>query len=199
MPRHTRTTRLTPLAVRAAAVATTTTALALAAVLPASAEPVTAAVAPIARTGPLVGPSPLTTGLTAVTASTAAQVANAQSLITAPAAARTSALSKAMSKIGAPYVWGAAGPGSFDCSGLVLWSYKQVGVSLPHSSQAQSRMGTPVAKSDLRPGDLVFFYSPVSHVAIYIGNGKVVHASTSGQPVKVSDLKNMPFNSARRI
>jgi cell wall-associated NlpC family hydrolase len=115
------------------------------------------------------------------------------------AARSASALSKAMSKIGKPYVYGATGPNAFDCSGLVGWAYKQVGVSLPRTSAAQSRVGTPVSKSDLRPGDLVFFYKPVSHVAIYIGNGKVVHASTSGQPVKISDLNQMPFNSARRV
>ncbi len=116
-----------------------------------------------------------------------------------PAARGASAMQKAMSKIGKPYVWGATGPNAFDCSGLVSWSYKQLGVSLPRSSAAMSRVGTPVAKSALRPGDLVFFYKPVSHVAIYIGNGKVVHASTSGQPVKISEMSRMPFNSARRV
>jgi len=120
-------------------------------------------------------------------------------LVSAASGKATSAMNKALSKLGAPYVWGATGPNAFDCSGLVSWSYKQIGVSLPRSSAAQSRVGTPVAKSDLRPGDLVFFYNPVSHVAIYIGNGKVVHASTSGQPVKISELSRMPFNSARRI
>jgi cell wall-associated NlpC family hydrolase len=115
------------------------------------------------------------------------------------AARGTNALASAMSKLGKPYVYGATGPNAFDCSGLVGWAYKQVGVTLPRTSAAQSRVGKPVAKSDLRPGDLVFFYSPVSHVAMYIGNGKVVHASTSGQPVKVSDLNKMPFNSARRV
>jgi cell wall-associated NlpC family hydrolase len=115
------------------------------------------------------------------------------------AARSAGALSKAMSKIGKPYVYGATGPNAFDCSGLVGWAYKQVGVSLPRTSAAQSRVGTPVSKANLRPGDLVFFYKPVSHVAIYIGNGKVVHASTSGQPVKISELDRMPFNSARRV
>jgi cell wall-associated NlpC family hydrolase len=115
------------------------------------------------------------------------------------AARGANALASAMSKLGKPYVYGATGPNAFDCSGLVGWAYKQVGVTLPRTSAAQSRVGKPVAKSDLRPGDLVFFYSPVSHVAMYIGNGKVVHASTSGQPVKVSDLNKMPFNSARRV
>ena len=108
-------------------------------------------------------------------------------------------MSIAMGKLGAPYRWGAAGPGAFDCSGLVYWSYRQIGTTLPRSSSAQSRVGTPVSKSALQPGDLVFFYRPVSHVAIYIGGGRVVHASTSGQPVKISNLGNMPFATARRI
>jgi cell wall-associated NlpC family hydrolase len=112
---------------------------------------------------------------------------------------RATAMNAALSKIGVPYVWGAAGPRAFDCSGLVLWAFNRVGISLPHSSAAQSRIGAPVAKSDLRPGDLVFFYSPVSHVGMYIGNGMVVHASEPGQPVKVSPISHMPFHNARRL
>ncbi|AEA28311.1 NLP/P60 protein [Pseudonocardia dioxanivorans CB1190] len=109
------------------------------------------------------------------------------------------ALKAAMTQIGKPYVWGAAGPSAYDCSGLVMWAYKQIGVSLPHSSSAQSTMGTAVSKDQLQPGDLVFFYSPVSHVGIYAGNGMVLNASTSGQPVKMSKLSSMPFHNARRL
>lgn len=112
---------------------------------------------------------------------------------------RTSAMNAALSKIGVPYVWGAVGPRAFDCSGLVMWAFKRVGISLPRTSAAQSRVGTPVAKSDLRPGDLVFFYSPVSHVGIYVGNGQVVHAPEPGQRVKISPLGHMPFHNARRL
>lgn len=109
------------------------------------------------------------------------------------------ALNAALTQRGKPYVWGAAGPSAFDCSGLVMWAFKQVGISLPHSSSAQSRMGTPVSRDQLQPGDLVFFYSPVSHVGIYAGNGQVINATTSGQPVKLSNISGMPFNSARRL
>jgi cell wall-associated NlpC family hydrolase len=110
------------------------------------------------------------------------------------------AVNTALAQVGKPYVWGASGPGSFDCSGLTMYSYAAAGVSLPHSSSAQSGMGTPVSRDQLQPGDLVFFYSPVSHVAMYIGNGQIVHASTSGEPVKVASLDSMPdYNSARRI
>lgn len=109
------------------------------------------------------------------------------------------ALRAAITKIGLPYVWGAAGPNAFDCSGLVLWAYKQLGVNLPHSSAQQSRMGKPVSRADLRPGDLVFFYSPVSHEGIYLGDNKVFNAFDRGQPLKVSDMSRMPFHSARRL
>ncbi|MGI5126559.1 C40 family peptidase [Pseudonocardia sp. CA-107938] len=179
----------------------TTTAAALTALLPATpaaaapqrpvpvvpvSEPVAVEVAPIA----LPDPAALTRSIADI---------NSRVEAARVAARNAGAMSSAMSKLGKPYVYGATGPNAFDCSGLVGWAYKQVGVSLPRTSSAQSRVGTPVAKSDLRPGDLVFFYSPVSHVAIYIGGGKVVHASTSGQPVKISALNTMPFNSARRV
>jgi cell wall-associated NlpC family hydrolase len=109
------------------------------------------------------------------------------------------ALNVAMGKMGVPYVWGAVGPNAFDCSGLVQWAYKQQGIRLPRTAAQQSQVGTPVARKDLRPGDLVFFYSPVSHVGIYVGNNKILNASESGQPVKISNMANMPFHNARRI
>ncbi|NYJ05164.1 C40 family peptidase [Petropleomorpha daqingensis] len=108
--------------------------------------------------------------------------------IVADSAAAQTAVDTAMAQRGKPYVWAAAGPSSFDCSGLVLYAYKAAGISLPHSSLQQSRMGQAVSRSDLRPGDLIFFYSPVSHVGIYIGNGQMVHAPTSGDVVKVASI-----------
>jgi peptidoglycan DL-endopeptidase CwlO len=109
------------------------------------------------------------------------------------------ALTLAKGKLGNPYVWGAAGPNAFDCSGLVVWAYKQVGISLPHSSAALSTTGTPVSKAALQPGDLVFFYSPVSHVGIYAGNGRVLNATQSGEPVQYTNLANLPFHNAVRL
>jgi cell wall-associated NlpC family hydrolase len=109
------------------------------------------------------------------------------------------ALALAKGKVGTPYVWGAAGPSAFDCSGLIVWAYKQLGVSLPHSSATLSTMGTPVSKAALQPGDLVFFYSPVSHVGIYAGNGMVLNATQSGEPVQFSKLANLPFHNAMRL
>jgi cell wall-associated NlpC family hydrolase len=95
------------------------------------------------------------------------------------------AVNYALSQVGDAYVYGAAGPDSFDCSGLTMMAWAQAGVSLPHSSSGQMGSGTPVSQSELQPGDLVFYYSPVSHVGIYIGNGQIVHAanpSTGVQP-----------------
>jgi cell wall-associated NlpC family hydrolase len=118
----------------------------------------------------------------------------------APTVRAQTAVNTALAQIGDPYAWGAAGPSAFDCSGLTEYAYRAAGVSLPHSSGAQSTMGTPVAYSDLRPGDLVFFYSPVSHVAMYIGNGEIVQATTSGHPVAVTKLAYMPgYVGARRL
>jgi len=108
------------------------------------------------------------------------------------------ALQAALSKVGSPYEYGAAGPGSFDCSGLVQWAYKQAGVTLPRTSQAQAGVGTPVAQQDLQPGDIVAFYGG-GHVGIYAGNGNVVHAPDYGQPVKVAPMRYMDFTTARRV
>ena len=104
----------------------------------------------------------------------------------------------ALSRIGSPYSWGAAGPNSFDCSGLVMWSFQQAGIALPHSSQALAAGGQPVSLSDIQPGDVVTYYSDASHVSIYIGDGMMVHASTYGSPVKVAPVGNAPIYDVRR-
>jgi cell wall-associated NlpC family hydrolase len=108
------------------------------------------------------------------------------------------AVEAAMGQRGKPYVWAAGGPSSFDCSGLTSYAFRAAGINLPHSSLSQSRMGQEVSRDQLQPGDLVFFYSPVSHVGIYIGNGQMVHAPTSGDVVKVAPLMS-GFSGARRI
>jgi cell wall-associated NlpC family hydrolase len=97
----------------------------------------------------------------------------------------------AMAQRGKPYVWAASGPGSYDCSGLVQYAFRAAGISLPHSSRMQSQMGQRVSRAEARPGDLVAFYSPVSHIGIYIGNGQMVHAPTSGDVVKVASVDVM--------
>jgi peptidoglycan DL-endopeptidase CwlO len=100
-------------------------------------------------------------------------------------------IDRALAQRGKPYVWAASGPGSFDCSGLVQYAFQAAGLSLPHSSRMQSQMGTPVSRAEARAGDLVAFYSPVSHIGIYLGNGQMVHAPTSGDVVKVADVDAM--------
>jgi cell wall-associated NlpC family hydrolase len=98
-----------------------------------------------------------------------------------------------------PYVWGAAGPNSYDCSGLVMWAYQKVGISLPHYTGDQWTAGTHVSRKDMRPGDLVFFYSDLHHMGIYIGGGMMVHAPRTGDVVRVVPLGNRPFAGAVRI
>lgn len=108
------------------------------------------------------------------------------------------AVKTACAQIGKPYVWGAGGPGSFDCSGLTQYAWKAAGVSLTHFTGAQWKQGTAVSKADLRPGDLVFFYSDLHHVGMYVGNGLMVHASRAGVPVRMARIDNMPYMGARR-
>ncbi|EOD69856.1 NlpC/P60 family protein [Amycolatopsis vancoresmycina] len=108
--------------------------------------------------------------------------------VKAPTAAAQAAVNAALSKLGSAYVWGATGPSTFDCSGLMQWAYKQAGITLPRTSSAQAGFGTPVSRDQLQPGDLVAYYSPVSHIGMYIGDGKMVHAPTSGDVVKISPL-----------
>lgn len=104
----------------------------------------------------------------------------------------------ALTQLGKPYSWGATGPDAFDCSGLIQWAFLQTGRRLPRSSQALAEGGTPVSQADLLPGDIVTFYSDVSHAGIYIGDGLMVHASTFGTPVKVAPIASSPFHNARR-
>lgn len=109
------------------------------------------------------------------------------------------AVQVAMAQIGDPYVWGAGGPGAFDCSGLTSYAWAAAGVSLPHSSAAQMGHGTRVPRSEVRAGDLLFFYSPVHHVGLAISNTMMVHASTFGVPVKVAPIDSSPFTAATRL
>lgn len=105
----------------------------------------------------------------------------------------------AYSKIGSPYVWGAEGPNSFDCSGFTSYVFRNaVGVSIPRTSSAQSGLGKTVSKANLQPGDLVFFNtsgSGVSHVGIYVGGGKMVHAPSSGKSVTTSSINSSYYSS----
>jgi peptidoglycan DL-endopeptidase CwlO len=109
------------------------------------------------------------------------------------------AVQAALTQVGAPYSWGGAAPGGFDCSGLVMWAFQQAGIALPHSSQALAHGGQPVALSDLQPGDVLTFYSDASHAGLYIGDGLMVHSSTYGVPVRVVPMNSSgPIYDARR-
>ncbi|MZD06361.1 hypothetical protein GTW43_14835 [Streptomyces sp. SID5785] len=109
------------------------------------------------------------------------------------------ALAAARSALGKPYVWGASGPSSFDCSGLMQWSYAQAGVGLPRTSQAQRYAGRQVPLSQARPGDLVAYGSDAHHIGIYAGNGQVIHAPHPGAPVRYDPVGMMPVSSVTRV
>jgi peptidoglycan DL-endopeptidase CwlO len=98
------------------------------------------------------------------------------------------AVSYARAQVGDPYCYGGAGPGCFDCSGLTMMAWQQAGVSLPHSSAAQYNVGRRISASELQPGDLIFYYSPISHVSIYIGGGQRISATHTGDYVRVQSL-----------
>ncbi|MFC4019526.1 NlpC/P60 family protein [Micromonospora sp. GCM10011542] len=112
-------------------------------------------------------------------------------------AART-AIRTACGKVGKPYVWGAVGPNAFDCSGLTQYAYKAAGISLTHFTGAQWNEGKAIPRSEARPGDLVFFFSDLHHVGLYLGNDKMVHAPRAGKPVNVSSINYMPVAGFRR-
>lgn len=105
----------------------------------------------------------------------------------------------ALGQIGDRYVFGAAGMQTWDCSGLTMRAFAAAGVSLPHSSRAQFRYGKHISRSQLRPGDLIFFKRPISHVGIYIGNGKMIHAPRPGSRVKIAPINQMRYAGAVRL
>ncbi|MDX3855840.1 NlpC/P60 family protein [Streptomyces sp. AK02-01A] len=118
----------------------------------------------------------------------------------APSSARAAAaLLAAQRAVGRPYVWGANGPTGFDCSGLTQWSYAQAGVGLPRTSQAQRYAGRRVPLSEARPGDLVAYRDDASHIAMYAGNGQVIHAPYPGASVRYDPVGMMPVSSVTRV
>lgn len=111
----------------------------------------------------------------------------------------TVALRAALTQRGKPYIWGAAGPNSYDCSGLVEWAFAQEGISLPHYTGSLWNSGMHISRANLEPGDLVFFFADISHVGIYIGNGLMVDAPSSGQVVQVQAVFWDSYVGAVRI
>ncbi len=119
----------------------------------------------------------------------------------APPATHGGVVGVAMQYLGTPYVWGGASPSGFDCSGLVMYAFAQIGISLPHSSYAQYGYGSPVSRGDLQPGDIVFF-DGLGHVGIYVGGGSFIHAPHTGDVVKISSLSGWyasTYVGARRL
>jgi peptidoglycan DL-endopeptidase CwlO len=111
-----------------------------------------------------------------------------------PPSSHSSVVSIALQYLGVPYVWGGASPSGFDCSGLTMYAYAKVGVYLPHNAAMQYGMGSPVSRSQLAPGDLVFF-NGLSHVGMYIGGGRFVHAPHTGDVVKISSLSEYWYSA----
>lgn len=110
------------------------------------------------------------------------------------------AVQYAIAQLGKPYIFASSGPNGFDCSGLTSAAYASVGISLPHQSRSQFGVGVPVAKSDLQPGDLLFFYGGITHVGMYVGNGVMIHSAPSGRGVHYSNLATYPsYQGARRV
>ncbi|GGR53529.1 MULTISPECIES: C40 family peptidase [Streptomyces] len=119
--------------------------------------------------------------------------------VPAPSGRAAMAVAYAYGKLGSPYVWGATGPNAFDCSGLVQAAYRAAGLSLPRTSYAQIDAGRRISRSELRPGDLVFFYPGISHVGIYVGGGRMIHAPNPSAPVRLDPIGQMPFAGATRV
>jgi cell wall-associated NlpC family hydrolase len=115
-----------------------------------------------------------------------------------PTGAAAVAVHTALAQLGKPYVWGASGPSSFDCSGLTMYAWAAAGVSLAHSSAVQYSSLPHVSRSELRPGDLVFFGSPIHHVGMYIGKGLMVAAPSSGRVVQVQEVFRRDYVGASR-
>ena len=148
------------------------------------------ALTPVAASADAGGPAP---GVAAPLSIAAAPVA-------APSHAAQIAVDSALAQQGKPYVWGGTGPSGYDCSGLTYSAYQAAGVQLPRVSRDQATAGVYVDRANLQPGDLIFFYDPVGHVGMYIGNGQMVHSSTFGNPVAVVPVDSMwGYNTARRV
>jgi cell wall-associated NlpC family hydrolase len=117
-----------------------------------------------------------------------------------PAGNAGNAVRFALNQIGRPYLWGAIGPDSYDCSGLMLIAYRTAGVNLPRVSIQQSAVGQQIDRADIRAGDMIFYYTPVHHVAMAIDNTRAVHAPAAGQNVKISRIDAIgPITVIRRV
>lgn len=117
----------------------------------------------------------------------------------APNSRAAQAVSFAYGALGSPYVWGATGPSAFDCSGLTQAAWQSAGVALPRTTYTQINAGRRISRAELAPGDLVFFYPGVTHVGLYIGGGRMIHAPRPGTAVRIAPIDQMPFAGATRV
>ncbi|MFB9389722.1 NlpC/P60 family protein [Streptomyces coeruleoprunus] len=138
-------------------------------------------------------------GTRADRASRADRTAGVPSAIAAPNPRAARAVAYAYGALGKPYQWGATGPSAYDCSGLTQAAWRAAGVSLPRTTYTQIDAGQRVARSQLAPGDLVFFYSGLSHVGLYIGDGKMIHAPRTGSTIRIAPIDEMPWAGATRV
>ena len=161
-------------------------------------DPAPAPSAAVTTSAPAPAAAPATTSTAKASAAKASTAKKAPAKKKAKKTRGDKALAYAKKQLGDKYKYGAAGPNRWDCSGLTMKAWGSAGKKLPHSAKGQSKKGKKIKKSQLRKGDLVFFYSGTSHVGIYAGGGKVVHAPRPGSKVSYIKMKYMPFKSARR-
>jgi cell wall-associated NlpC family hydrolase len=150
---------------------------------------------------PKSGTTAKSSGTTASTGSSAKSSALTEDTSAAAPASSSkaaTAIAFARAQLGKPYVYGAEGPNAYDCSGLVQAAWKAAGVSLPRVTNDQYAAGRKVSTSNLQPGDLVFYYSGISHVGMYIGNGQIIHAPNPSTVVKIASVDSMPIYGATR-
>ena len=146
----------------------------------------------------------VTNGVAQIVYNGAVRWVNANYIVPVTAAGPSSnaakvALAFALAQVGKAYAWGGSGPNAYDCSGLTTAAYKKAGITIPRTSYGQWTIGTPVSLANLQPGDLVFYYSGISHVGMYIGNGRIVHAANPTSGVTTASVTSMPFQGGRHI
>lgn len=159
----------------------------------------TTTMAPASPAGTIAKATTTTVRITTTTTPPASGGSSGPGIAPAPSPGADAAIAEARRQIGKPYEWGAAGPDSFDCSGLTLWSWRAGGKSLPHSSRSQWTATSRVDFDAIKPGDLLFYGDPIHHVGLYIGNGQMIEASQTGTPVRYAPIYRSDYTGAGRV